>query len=75
MPMGLLAARVPVASKIHVPVGLHKWDLEGAQSMNVVVEGGVGVPGFPKAGAVGMEEDESGREGAVVVDNVAEIGH
>lgn len=39
------------------------------------MEWGVGVPGLEEAAAVGVDEDEGGREGVVVVDDVGEVGH
>ena len=49
--------------------------MEGAQGVDVGVEGGVGVPGGEEAGAVGVKEGESGGEVGVVVYYVGEVGH
>ena len=71
----LQAARVPVAAQIHIAAALHERDLEGPQRVDVVVEGGVGVPGGEEARAVGVQEREGRREAGVVVDDVGEVGH
>ena len=75
VPVRFQTARVPVAAQVHVAVFLDKGDPEGAQRVDVVVEGRVGVPGGVEAGAVGVQEDEGRGEGGVVVDYVREVGH
>lgn len=75
VPMCFQTTRVPVTAQVHVAGFLYKGYLEGAQRVDVVVEGGVGVPGGEEAGAVGVEEYEDGWEVGVVVDYVGEIGH
>ena len=54
---------------------LDEGELEGAEGVDVGVEGGVGVPGGEEAGAVGVEEGEGGGEVGVVVYYVGEVGH
>lgn len=49
IPMRLDAARVPIASEVDIAVGLHERDLKRTQGLNIVVEGGVGVPGREEA--------------------------
>lgn len=70
-----LAAGVPVAAEVDVAVFLNVGDLEGAQGVDVVVEGSVGVPCVAEAAPVWMDEGEGDGEGGVVVYDVGEVGH
>lgn len=74
-PVGFQTPRVPVTAEIHIAGLLYEGELEGAQGVDVGVEGGVGVPGGEETGAVGVEEGEGGGEGGVVVYYVGEVGH
>lgn len=73
--MRFFAARIPVAAKVDVAVFLHVGESECAEGVDVVVEGGVGVPCVAKAAAMRMDEGKGGGEGGVVVDYVGEVGH
>ena len=39
------------------------------------MEGGIGVPGEEKAGAVGVQEGDGGGERGVIVNYVSQVGH
>lgn len=54
IPMSHLAAGVPIASQVHIAVALYERDLEGFESINVVMVWGVGVPSGKKPVAVGV---------------------
>ena len=73
--MGFQTAWIPVTAQVYVAGLLDEGELEGAEGVDVGVEGGVGVPGGEEAGAVGVEEGEGGGEGRVVVYYVGEVGH
>lgn len=73
---GLIAAAWGrVAAKVDVAVLADEWQLEVFQGVDVVVQGGVRVPGVPETGAVRVDEGHDGREGGVMVDYVGEVGH
>ena len=55
------AAGVPIAAEVDITILLNEGGLEGAKSVDVVVEGGVGVPSCEKAGSVRVEESEGER--------------
>lgn len=73
--MRFQASRIPVAAEINVAVFLYEGYPQRSQGGDVVVEGGVRVPGGEEARAVGMQEGEGGRQVGVVVDYVGEVGH
>lgn len=75
VPLLQLAAGVPVAAQIGVAVAAHKVGAQFAQRVDVVVKGGVGVPGSPEAVAARVDEGHDGGEGVVVLDYVGEVGH
>ena len=71
----LPTTRVPIATKIDVAVLLHKRYPKRVESIDVGMQGSVGVPGRQEAGAVGVHECHYGREGGVVVDDIGQVGH
>lgn len=71
----LPAARVPVAAEVDVAGILDEGDVQGAQGVDVGVQGGVGVPGREETRAVGVEEGQDVRQRGVVVDDVRQVGH
>lgn len=51
------ASGIPVAAQVHVAVFVDVVEAEAAEGIDVVVEGGVGVPGVAEAAAVRVDED------------------
>ena len=45
IPMRLQTPRIPITAQIYISIFLYESDLEGAESSDVVVKGGIGVPG------------------------------
>ena len=75
IPLLHLTPGVPVAAQIDVAVAAHEVGAQFAEGVDVVVEGGVGVPGGPEAVAARVDEGHDGGEGVVVLDYVGEVGH
>lgn len=74
-PMRLLAPWIPIAPQIYITVRLYVRELQCTQSIHIIVEGCVGMPGGQEACPVGVDENECGRKRVVVVDDITEIGH
>lgn len=75
IPMRLQTPWIPVAAEVHVAIFLHVGELKGAQGVDVVMKGRIGVPGSEKASMVRVQEREGGGKGVVVVDYVAKVSH
>jgi hypothetical protein len=54
---------------------LDKVKLEGAHSCYIIVEWRVNMPSHGETSAVGVEEDNDGGKGVIVVNQVGEVSH
>lgn len=66
-----VAAVIGIAAEVGVAVALDERELDIAEGVDIVVEGGVGMPGTREARAVGVDEDQYRGEIGIIVDDVA----